>query len=465
MYLVIDQGTSSTKGFLFKKNGEIFYEQKIKHKLYYLSKDHIECDANKILNACKTIIANLASITNNSILSVGLSVQRSTFLFWDRKNIKPVTMALSWQDSSSRNIVEKIIEHSDWVYKKTGLPLSPHFGGPKYQKMMEDDPSLNYKIQNEELIFGSLSSYITHALTQTASIDHSIASRTLLLNVNSCDWSQKCLNLFNVPKSCLPRLMPTKSDYGRVLQYDFNLNCVIGDQQAALIGQNGLSKNSIGMNFGTSASILHNTGNYPKIINGLATSVLFSNNIKKVYVTEGTINACNSLFYYLENILSINHKKMVWDERCKRQSTEGIFISGFSGIAAPYWISGFEDIYYKINKNNKDEIVRAAMESIGFLVVDILEMMGHNDSTFSSFITASGGGARNSLLQFISDIGCQIIRRPKIIDKTAIGVFRILCDDYKNTADEKTNLFKPKLDRIQAFKKIRLWRKIISSLR
>ena len=465
MYLVIDQGTSSTKGFLFKKNGEIFYEEKIKHRLHYISKDHIECDANEILNVCKTLISNLASLANNSILSMGLSVQRSTFLFWDRKNIKPVTMALSWQDSSSKNIVEKIMEHSDWVYKKTGLPLSPHFGGPKYQKMITDDPTLYKKIQNGELIFGSLSSYITHALTQTASIDHSIASRTLLLNVNSCDWSQECLDLFKIPKSCLPQLMPTRAEYGRVLQYDFNLNCVVGDQQGALIGQNGLSKNSIGMNFGTSASILNNTGNYPKIINGLVTSVLFSDPFKKVYVIEGTINACNSLFYYLEDILNIRHKKMVWDERCKNQRTEGIFISGFSGVAAPYWLSGFEDIYHKINKNNKDEIIRSAMESIGFLVNDIMKMLDHNDPTISSFITASGGGARGSLLQFISDISGETIRRPKIRDKTAIGVFRILSGNYENTANEKVDLFKPEMDQIQASKKIKLWRKIISSIR
>ena len=117
----------------------MFYGQKIKHRLNYLSKDHIECDANEILNACKTLIDNLASLTNNTILSMGLSVQRSTFLFWDRKNIEPVTMALSWQDSSSKNIVKKIIEHSGWVYKKTGLPLSPHFGGPKYQKMILEE--------------------------------------------------------------------------------------------------------------------------------------------------------------------------------------------------------------------------------------------------------------------------------------------------------------------------------------
>ena len=464
MYLVIDQGTSSTKGFLFKKNGEIFYEEKIKNRLHYLSKGHIESDSNEILNACKTLIANLASLTNNSILSMGLSVQRSTFLFWDRKNIKPVTMALSWQDSSSKNVVEKIKKHSGWIYKKTGLPLSPHFGGPKYQKMIINDPSLYRKTQNGELMFGTLSSYITHALTQTASLDHSIASRTLLLNINSCDWSQKCLDLFNIPKSCLPQLMPTKSDYGRVLQYDFNLNCVIGDQQAALVGQNGLSKNSIGMNFGTSASILNNTGNYPTIVDGLVTSVLFSDPFKKIYVTEGTINACNSLFYYLEDILSIRHKKMVWDKRCKSQKTEGIFISSFSGIAAPYWISGFKDIYYKINKNNKDEIIRSAMESIGFLVNDIMEMLDNNDPTVSSIITASGGGARDSLLQFISDISGQIIRRPKIRDKTAIGVFRILRDDYEDTLNEEADLFKPKIDRIQASKKIKLWRKIISSL-
>ena len=465
MYLIIDQGTSSTKGFLFEKTGEIFHEEKIKHRLHYISKNHIECDASKILNACKTLITNLVSISNSPILAMGLSVQRSTFLFWDRKSIKPVTMALSWQDSSSKNIVEKIAEHSDWIYKKTGLPLSPHFGGPKYQKMITDDPSLYKKIQNGDLVFGSLSSYITHALTQTASIDHSIASRTLLLNVNSCDWSQDCLDLFNIPISCLPKLMPTKADYGRVLQYDFNLNCVIGDQQAALIGQNGLSKNSIGMNFGTSASILKNTGNYPKIINGLVSSILFSDSFKKVYVSEGTINACNSLFYYLEDILGIKHKKMIWDRRCKNLSTEGVFISGFSGIAAPYWISGFEDIYHKINKNNKDEIIRAAMESIGFLVNDILDILDDNNSIISSFITASGGGARDSLLQFISDISGQIIRRPNIRDKTANGVFRILCNNYENVATEEVDLFKPKLDRIQISKKIKLWRKIISSLR
>ena len=100
------------------------------------------------------------------------------------------------------------------------------------------------------------------------------------------------------------------------------------------------------MNFGTSASILYNSGHRPIMINGLITSVLFSSNNKKIYVSEGTINACNSLFYYLEKILNIKHSKMSWDERCKNINTEGLFVTGFSGIAAPYWVSGFDDIYH-----------------------------------------------------------------------------------------------------------------------
>ena len=155
---------------------------------------------------------------------------------------------------------------------------------------------------------------------------------------------------------------------------------------------------------------------------------------------------------------------MVWDKRCKRQNTKGIFISGFSGIAAPYWLSGFEDIYYMINKNNKNEIVRAAMESIGFLVNDIMKMLDNNNPKKSSFITASGGGARDSLLQFISDISGQIIKRPKIRDKTAIGVFRILCENYEYIADEEADIFEPQLDQNQISNKIKQWRKIISSI-
>ena len=464
MHLIIDQGTSSTKAFIFNSNSQIVYQEKIKHELHAPSRNHVECNAVEILNACKTLIIKSIKASNDKILSMGLSVQRSTFLFWDRKNIEPVTMALSWQDSRAIDIVEKMKEHSDWVYKKTGLPLSPHFGGPKFQKMIKEIPSLKNKVKDGSIIFGTLSSYITHALTKNLAIDHTIASRTLLLDINSCRWSSECLNLFNIPEICLPKIYPTFHNYGKVLDYDFNLQCVIGDQQAALIGQNGFTEKSIGMNFGTSASILYNSGHRPIMINGLITSVLFSSNNKKIYVSEGTINACNSLFYYLEKILNIKHSKMSWDERCKNINTEGLFITGFSGIAAPYWVSRFDDIYHNLNKNNKNEVIRAGMESIGYLVNDIIDMLNNNISFDSALITASGGGARNSLLQFISDLTGQIISRPKIRDKTATGVFRILNSNYTTKQSDDSTLFKPIKDRKKMMLKIKKWREIASSL-
>ena len=218
------------------------------------------------------------------------------------------------------------------------------------------------------------------------------------------------------------------------------------------------------MNFGTSASILYNSGHRPIMIDGLITSVLFSSNNKKIYVSEGTINACNSLFYYLEKELKIKHSKMNWNERCQNVITNGVFITGFSGIAAPYWISGFDDIYHNLNKKNKNEIIRAGMESIGYLVNDIIDMLNNNISFDSPLITASGGGARNSLLQFISDLTGQIISRPKIRDKTATGVFRILNSNNTAKQADDSTLFKPIKDRKKIMLKIKRWRAIASSL-
>ncbi len=463
MYLIIDQGTSSTKSFIIDNNGEIILRNKIAHKLETPKMNHIECDALEIYKACKLLIAkSISAYSKGSIVSLGLTVQRSTFLFWDKDTIQPITKALSWQDSRSKDIVKRFKNKSDWIFKTTGLPLSPHFGAPKYLKMIDDYPFLKQLIKDNRIIFGPLSSYLAHALTGKPFIDHSIASRTLLFDINSCSWSDDCLKFFNIPESVLPIIKPIKYNYGKVLNYDFSLKCVIGDQQAALIGQNGLKKNSIGMNFGTSASILYSSGKDPVLIPGLVTSVLFSRKNKITYLTEGTINACNSLFYYFEKILKIRHENMRWNERCKNKKTNGIFITGFSGIASPYWISGFKDIYWNINKNNDDEIIRAGMESIGFLINDIINIIKKHNPKNINEIVASGGAARSSLLHFISDITKQHIICPEMKDKTAFGVFKILSEKYNVKIKGSKKVYKPKND--ISLSKLKKWKDLISSI-
>ena len=374
LYLVIDQGTSSTKSFLFDETGNIIHTEIIKHKLQYLVPFHVECDPKTILNACKKLIAeSIIFAGRNSITKVGIAVQRSTFLFWEKKSAEPVTQALSWQDSRAQNIVNELSNHSDWIWEQTGAPLSPHFGGPKFLHMIRMNPDLRKKISSAQILYGPLSAYLTHALTGTATVDESIAGRTLFFNIHSSTWSKKCLDLFQIPESGLPLLKPVLNNYGLICDTNLSLQCVIGDQQAALIGQAGLTRGCIATNFGTSASVLYNAGENPIVVDGLISSVLLSDGTQRKYLVEGTINACNSLFYHLEKELKLPHSFMKWHELCSNQSTNGIYIPGFAGLAAPYWKSGFNDIYRNLDQKNKNEIIRAGMESIGSLVKNILD--------------------------------------------------------------------------------------------
>jgi len=464
VYLIIDQGTSSTKSFIINDKGKIVFSNRIKHRLEYPKKNHVEFEPLEILYACNFLISEAVNYINKKdFISMGLSVQRSSFLFWDKKTIKPLTKGISWQDSRAKDIVNKLKENKNWIYKTTGLPLSAHFGGPKFVKMLLDNPFLKVQIKKGNVIYGPLSSFLTHALTKNIAIDHSIASRTLFFDNKKCDWVDDCLTLFDIPRKILPTIKPVYYNFGKILNYNFNLKCVIGDQQASLIGQNGFKKNSVGMNLGTSGSILYNAGNEQKFINGLISGILYSNKKTTLFLNEGTINACNSLFHHLEKKLNISHQNMQWNQRCKNMNTEGIYIAGFSGIAAPYWLSGFDDFYWNINKNNCDEIIRAGMESIGLLTNDIFQILKNNIPEKIKIITVSGGASKSSLMQFISDIIRRPIIRTKMKDKTAMGVYKILNKDYTDCID-KDKKYNPKTKKNKFRFKLKKWREVINSI-
>tara|TARA_B100000214_G_C23974296_1_gene631891 strand:- start:9467 stop:10876 length:1410 start_codon:yes stop_codon:yes gene_type:complete len=425
-YLVIDQGTSSTKAFLFNARGQILHQNRIKCSVEKPKPFHVEIDPLIILEDIKELFIEMVDVSGESTITcAGLAIQRSTFLFWEKETCKPVTPAISWQDCRASNISNSIKSYRKKLWTITGTPLSAHFGGPKFLYMTQNNKKLASKIEQGELYFGSLSAFLTHAITGTVAIDHSIACRTMLYNIHKGYWSKYALDLFQVPINCLPPLTPTQHNYGNMFSSNILLSLVIGDQQAALIGQGGLQNKSVAANFGTSASVQYNIGEKPKNIEGLISSVLFSKKSTKTFMVEGTIYGCNSLFYYLENILGITHKKMQWNQRIKLEETNGIFIPGFNGLAAPYWKNGFEDIRVDLSER-PNEIIRAAMESIGFLVNDILNCIKTAGLDLPATLTASGGGARSSLLQFIATITGKTISHSMTKDKTAFGIYKIL---------------------------------------
>jgi len=240
-YIVIDQGTSSTKAFLFNAHGQFLHTNKIKHALYRPKQFHVESDPSIILNAIKLLFQEMVRTSGKTkIHRAGLAVQRSTFLFWEKKTCKPVTPALSWQDSRAYGIAEEFKEFGEKLWEITGAPLSAHFGGPKSLHLIRKDQALKRRINNGDLYFGPLSAFLSQAITGLPGIDDSIACRSLFYNISKRKWSAFALDLFQVPQTCLPPLVPIKKNYGTLFETDIPLSIIIGDQQAALIGQGGL---------------------------------------------------------------------------------------------------------------------------------------------------------------------------------------------------------------------------------
>ena len=464
-YIIIDQGTSSTKGFLFNSCGQILHRERIKCVLNKPEKFHAESDPDIILRDIKELFHKMVNLSGDSkIEHTGISIQRSTFLFWEKSTCRPVTPAISWQDCRASDISKNLQSYKRKLWSITGTPLNAQYGGPKFLHMLKKHPSLRRKIKRGELYFGSLSAFLTHAITGTAAIDESIACRSLFYNIHKGAWSRFALELFKVPEDCLPPIVPTKHNFGKMFDTSISLSLVIGDQQAALVGHKGIQKASIATNFGTSGSIQYNVGEKSINVSGLISSVLYSDRNKKVFMVEGTIKGCNSLFYHLEERLAILHKDMQWNKRTKLVKTEGVFIPGFNGLAAPYWKDGFDDLLINL-ESDPNQIIRAAMESIGFLTNDILNCIASEGIKLPKTLTASGGGAKSTLLQFIADVTGIIINRSLLKDKTAIGVYRLVSGDGLTQILEESNqkAYYPK-NIVGLNIKKEIWRKNIKKL-
>lgn len=468
-FLVIDQGTSSTKCFLFDENDEIVFNSHIKHQLHRPAPHHVECDAENIFTSCVALIDQCVEFADKNaftIYCVGIAIQRSTFLFWDKRSLAPLTPALSWQDSRANQIVDELAEYNQEIHKKSGIPLSVHFGGSKYQHLIRNVDDLKSKVEKDNVWFGPLSAFLVHKLTGKLAVDHTVAGRTQLMNIDELSWDDDLCTMFEVKKSCLPPIITTTGQYGYLQPWNLPLNCVIGDQQSALIGQGGLEDGFLALNFGTSASVLLHSGSTPGHNDGLLNNILFSDEKETHYLTEGSINTCNSLFYWLENELDIPHKEMVWDKRCTHTETNGVLIPGFAGLAAPYWRSGFQSIFHQLENVSADEIIRAGMESIGFLVHDIMAEMPMQK--YVDLIPASGGGARPPLLQFIADLTRTTIGHSTMKDSTAFGVYYLL-KKYSGTTvtralAECDMTFKPIMDSAIRQEKLDSWQKAFENL-
>ena len=359
-------------------------------------------------------------------------------------------------------------EHKDWIQQTTGIPLSPHFGGPKLLFFVRNDPSVRTEVRSRNVWFGPLSAFVTQGLTGNSFIDESIAGRTLLLNLHEMAWDTSLLHLFEVPEDCLPPLAPTCGQFGtiRMASDTVPLLCVMGDQQACLVG---MDRGNLALNLGTSGSVLMHSGEHPTVVPTLLSNVLYSLGEERYFLLEGTINSVRTLFGWLESYLHIPHEEMRWEDRCV-QSTKGILVPGINGLAAPYWTGELDNAFFHLeDSDGPNAFVRAAMESVGFLVRDIFDVMQDKVGIDSDGIIASGGYSKPVLLQFIADLLNKPIWNSREKDMTALGVARLVAGQLwdipaAGTDEFRQERFVPIMSSQRRHQKISQWRDALSQL-
>ncbi len=427
--VAIDQGSSATKVLAFDQQAGCAYRSSRSLNIERPQPTHVEQNPLDVLAETRKALEDVLTAIyaeGHKVSAIGLACQRSSFLLWDRSNGKPFTPIISWQDLRAKHLCETLRSHRNEVYQKTGLPLTGHYGGPKFLWLIQNIPEAREWIKRKETTFSPWVSFLLYHLTQEriGATDESIAGRSLLFNIGEKRWDPDLLHLFQIPGSLLPEVLPTCHPYGH---YSFRgeflpLLCLIGDHQGALLGLGGFEKGQCGINYGTSAGVLVNIGSAPAMVEGLLTNVGYSNATETIYVAEGTVNAVGSLFEWFEQEKGIPNASRDWEKRMASSSEGWYMIPGMYGIAAPYWKeTAVTEFVGRGDGPSKEVQLRAGMESIAFLISDILSRIQRLPDLRINRIMASGGAARSPLLQFQADLLGEPVHHASMSDATGLG--------------------------------------------
>jgi len=423
-----------------------------------------------------------ASITEDSIAGIGITNQRETTIVWERNTGKPIYNAIVWQDRRTAQYCDELIEqnHMDRIKNKTGLVLDAYFSATKVKWILDHVDGAREKAENGELCFGTVDTWLVWQLTQgkTFVTDVSNASRTLIFNIHTLTWDDELLELFTIPKSMLPEVKGNSEVYAHiateVLAGDIPIAGIAGDQQAALFGQLCVEKGMVKNTYGTGCFLLMNTGETPVLSkNNLLTTIAWKINDRVHYALEGSVFIGGASIQWLRDGMElIDEAKEVEDLANSVQDNGGVyFVPALTGLGAPHWDSYARGAIFGITRaTTKGHIARATLEGIAYQVYDIVKAMEEDAGNKGKELRVDGGAsANNLLLQFQSDIFNVNIKRPQILETTALGAayFAGLAVGYWNSIDElKTQWkvdqeFTPKKTELEVKDQLLSWQKAL----
>lgn len=435
--LSLDQGTTSSRAIVFNHSGEIIAIAQKEFTQIYPKPGWVEHDPNEIwstqLSVATEVIAK-AGLTVVDIEAIGITNQRETTVVWDRKTGKPIYNAIVWQDRRTSEYCISVKEQgkAKLIQEKTGLIIDSYFSATKVKWILENVEGAREKAENGDLAFGTVDSWLIWNLTagKVHVTDVSNASRTMIYNIHSLSWDDELLALFDIPKSMLPEVKSSSEVYGKtagnILAAQLPIAGIAGDQQSALFGQMCTQPGMVKNTYGTGCFMLMNIGKSPKSSNNnLLTTIAWQINGEVNYALEGSIFIAGAVVQWLRDELGLIQKSSDVEMLAQQvEDTNGVYIvPAFAGLGAPYWNQDARGTITGITRGtNKSHIARAALESIAYQTMDVLNAIQADAGTPITELRVDGGATANDLLmQFQADLlDCKVIR-PEVTEVTAIG--------------------------------------------
>jgi len=435
--LALDQGTTSSRSIVFDRHGNIVSVAQKEFRQIFPQPGWVEHDAEEIWSTQFGTMAEAvakANITMKQVAGIGITNQRETTVVWDRVSGLPIYNAIVWQDRRTATFCDELKSagHSEAIRQRTGLVIDAYFSATKLKWILDNVGDARAKAEKGGLAFGTIDSWLTWKLSggNVHVTDVSNASRTMLLNIHTCDWDEELLKLFDIPRSVLPEVKPSSRIYGTtgniVPEIKLPIAGIAGDQQAALFGQMCTSPGMVKNTYGTGCFMLMNTGTKAIVSkNNLLTTIAWQIDNRTEYALEGSVFIAGAVVQWLRDGLKIIHSSGEVEALAATvQDSEGVYIvPAFAGLGTPHWNQHARGSVFGLTRgSNSAHLARAAIDSIAYQTYDVLKAMEADADIAIAELRVDGGATiNNSLMQFQSDILKTKVIRPKITETTALG--------------------------------------------
>lgn len=435
--LALDQGTTSSRAIIFDEHGKVHATAQREIQIHTPHSGWVEQDAQEIwatqIAVVQQAIAS-AHLLAKDIKAIGLTNQRETTVVWDKRTGHPLAPAIVWQDRRASEWCNRLIQQQleQKIQTKTGLRIDPYFSAGKLVWLLEHIEGLRDLANQGHVAFGTIDSWLIWNLTQGAEhvIEMSNASRTMLMDLEKQQWDEELIDLFNIPKAVLPKIITSDHYIANTAQgllgAEIPITGILGDQQSALFGQSCFDVGTAKNTYGTGCFMLFNTGSdIQKSQNKLLTTLAWNCHKQSTYALEGSVFMAGAIVQWLRDGLGIiKNSNEVERLACKVDSSEGVvLVPAFTGLGAPHWDTDARALLCGMSRGtNKAHIARAALESIAFQVSDVLTAMQSDIAHPLKELRVDGGASQNDILmQFQADILNVPVLRPKLLESTAWG--------------------------------------------